>query len=236
MQTTSSCNGYPVLKAPVIANAAYQWYKDSIAIKGATDSLYYVPDTIGKSYYNVLISTNTQCIISEPFLVMASKLNEINIPADTVLCSHNTLLLAPAFEGITYYINGTASSVVSINKEGHYTIIANDIYGCQKTFNTNVVAQNCSDCDAHIPTGFTPNGDGVNDIFKPILHCNLSAFDFIIFNRWGQKIFESRDINKGWDGTYSGSKMPAGAYVYFLAYKTSSNITKAIKGMIVLVK
>ena len=234
-QIETGCNGLPVLEAPIIAGGSYQWYKDSVAIKGATATTYHVLDTTGKSYYNVLITTNDKCVTTEPFPVTASKLSDIHIPADTILCMNDTMLLAPAFEGITYDINGETSSAVMINKEGLYNITATDAYGCQKIFRTNVTVQNCSNCDAYIPSAFTPNGDGINDLFKLKLNCLLSEFHFRIFNRWGKEIFESRDVNKGWDGTFSGIKLPPGAYVYFIDYKTSTGVAKTAKGMIVLI-
>lgn len=236
-QTTSSCTDHPVLVAPVAEGATYQWYKDSIAIKGATDSVYQVLNSYERSYYNVMISTIEKCIISEPFLFTASKLNEINIPADTTFCSENdNILLAPVLDGINYSINGVTSHIVSISKAGNYNIIASDVTGCQKTFKTNVRKVNCSGCETRMPTAFTPNGDGLNDLFRPKFNCSVQAIEFTIFNKWGQKIFESRDVNKGWDGTYEGTKLTTGAYVYMLRYTTAANITKIAKGMILLIR
>ena len=233
-QTESSCTVYPLLIAPV-ANAKYQWYRDSIAIKGATDSVYQVTDTKESSYYNVAMSTDTNCIISEPFLVTASNLEKIKIPGDTVLCPDNVLILSPSFEGITYTVNGITSSTVTINKEGNYTITATDAFGCSRTFNSNVAKQNCTDCDAYIPTAFTPNADGLNDIFKLKIECSFSEYHCRIFNRWGQKIFESADINKGWDGMFAGKKLPTGSYIYLVDYKTTSGNTKTARGTLLLI-
>jgi gliding motility-associated-like protein len=237
-QTGSACNGngLPVLESPVFANATYQWYKDSIAISGATGNTYQLPAVTGKSYYNVLISTPGKCIITEPFLVTPGGLDKLNIPADTVLCTNSSLVLAPAMDGITYSINGVINTDVTITKQGNYSIIATDNYGCQRTFKINVVEQKCSDCEPSIPNAFTPNSDGLNDIFKAKFFCSISEFDLQVFNRWGKKIFESHNSNKGWDGTYLGNKMLTGAYVYFINYKTTSHITKTAKGTIVLIR
>src|SRR5204863_548651 len=124
----------------------------------------------------VLITTGDSCITSEPFLITPSKLDEIKIPTDTVLCENDTILLAPAYEGITYHLNGAESSTITINQGGVYSIIATDVYGCDKTFNTNVVQQSCSDCIAYIPTAFTLKCDGLNDLFKPKFYCFIPCF------------------------------------------------------------
>jgi len=68
--------------------------------------------------------------------------------------------------------------------------------------------------DLFVPSAFTPNGDGLNDIIRPVGVGIAQLQHFRIFNRWGQLIFSTVDIGKGWDGTYSGVKQPAGTYVY----------------------
>jgi gliding motility-associated-like protein len=65
-----------------------------------------------------------------------------------------------------------------------------------------------------IPSGFTPNGDGKNDVLRPV-SVGISKLNyFTIFNRWGQRIFTSTELNKGWDGTYNGEPQPSGTYVF----------------------
>lgn len=65
----------------------------------------------------------------------------------------------------------------------------------------------------YIPNSFTPNNDGMNDSFG-IAGEAVKDFNMVIFNRWGQKIFESSDANFRWDGTYQGEKVPEGVYGY----------------------
>ena len=74
-----------------------------------------------------------------------------------------------------------------------------------------------SDCIAALPTGFTPNGDGLNDYFNPreFLTKGLKTFEMVIYNRWGEKIFETNNIaGRGWDGSYNGVPQLQGVYVY----------------------
>ena len=65
-----------------------------------------------------------------------------------------------------------------------------------------------------IPSGFTPNGDGKNDILRPVTVGITKLNYFTIFNRWGQRIFTSTELNKGWDGRYNGEPQPSGTYVF----------------------
>lgn len=65
-----------------------------------------------------------------------------------------------------------------------------------------------------IPSGFTPNGDGKNDVLRPITVGITQLNYFSIFNRWGQRIFNTTELNKGWDGNFKGAPQPAGTYVF----------------------
>ena len=236
-QTGSACsgNGPPVLEAPVLPGASYQWYKDSIAIAGATGATYQPPDA-KTAYYNALISIPGKCIITEPFLVVPNALSQLHLPTDTMLCSNGTLLLAPPVNGVTYNVNGIQNVEVQISKQGLYNITATDSYGCERIFTTNVVEQKCEDCAPYLPNAFTPNGDGLNDVFKATLFCNISEFNLQIFDRWGERVFESHNSVSGWDGTYLGSKMMTGVYVFLLKYKTSSHVSKTTTGTVALIR
>jgi gliding motility-associated-like protein len=85
------------------------------------------------------------------------------------------------------------------------------------------------------PTAFTPNGDGNNDLFK-VFGQFTSEVEFKIFNRWGELLFITYDLDQGWDGTYKGSAMPEGTYV-FRAYLTDlAGRTSERSGTVVLLR
>jgi len=72
----------------------------------------------------------------------------------------------------------------------------------------------------YIPEGFSPNGDNINDIFK-VESKNISdTIDFKIYNRFGNLVFESQNIDKGWDGMSKGKLLPSGSYYYVFRAKT----------------
>jgi gliding motility-associated-like protein len=66
-----------------------------------------------------------------------------------------------------------------------------------------------------VPGAFTPNGDGLNDVLH-VLGTNIRSVHFIVYNRWGQKIFESRDQRKGWNGKFKYKEQQAMTYVYYV--------------------
>ena len=67
-----------------------------------------------------------------------------------------------------------------------------------------------------MPNGFTPNGDGKNDVFRIPPGYSIELTEFSVFDRWGNKIFTTKDAGKGWDGTTNGKKSPSGTYVFFI--------------------
>lgn len=81
-----------------------------------------------------------------------------------------------------------------------------------------------------MPNAFSPNGDGINDIYKAKSnHKSIISFKAYIFNRWGQKLYEWTDIDGGWDGTYHGSPVKAGVYYVLVKAKGADGIEYNIK-------
>lgn len=70
--------------------------------------------------------------------------------------------------------------------------------------------------EVYVPSGFTPNSDGRNDVLRPIAPGIKQLKYFRVFNRWGQLLFSTSETGKGWDGTYEGKPQPSGTYVYML--------------------
>jgi len=115
-----------------------------------------------------------------------------------------------------------------------YTVTVTDEFGCIGTDEVTVTVRNarCDETDVYLPNAFTPNGDGINDLF--IVRSNfMEEMVFIIYNRWGQEIFKTTDINQGWDGTFNGIPLPPDSYAYYIwalcvnaeEYRKTGNVT-----------
>lgn len=87
----------------------------------------------------------------------------------------------------------------------------------------------------YVPTGFTPNGDGVNDFFI-IKSIFISAYKIRIYDRWSKLIYESTDVTKGWDGTINGTLAPEGTYVYHLEIVGNAGDKKQKNGTVTIVR
>gem|GEM_PF-1051903 len=87
-----------------------------------------------------------------------------------------------------------------------------------------------------MPTGFTPNGDNVNDVFRPFNEI-FDDYHLAVYNRWGQKLFDSYDPDTGWDGTFNGKQQDTGVYIYDLEYSfIGEGRTRFYQGNVTLVR
>jgi gliding motility-associated-like protein len=90
--------------------------------------------------------------------------------------------------------------------------------------------------DMFVPSAFTPNGDGNNDILKPLALGLRAVNVFRVFNRWGQMLFSTSEIGKGWDGTFGGADQPPGTYVWYAEGTDYKNQKLERKGTVVLIR
>jgi gliding motility-associated-like protein len=93
-------------------------------------------------------------------------------------------------------------------------------------------------CDQsiYIPNAFTPNGDNINDLFQIFSALPLKYFDLKVFDRWGEKVYESEDETTGWDGSYKGAKEPSGIYTYEATIVSINGESANKKGSLTLIR
>jgi gliding motility-associated-like protein len=75
------------------------------------------------------------------------------------------------------------------------------------------------------PNTFTPNGDGVNDIFRPNQNSNPMGIEYYVYNRWGQQCFHTKNFNVGWDGNYGGKPATTGVYYLVVKYTMGDGVS-----------
>jgi gliding motility-associated-like protein len=108
-------------------------------------------------------------------------------------------------------------------------------YGCSDTYTTSVLI--IPEFGFWVPNAFTPeNKDDLNDIFKPKVY-GVEDYTFMVFNRWGQQIYETNDINAGWDGIYKNAKSPQDVYVWKCEFKNKvSQLYESHIGHVTLIR
>jgi len=128
-----------------------------------------------------------------------------------------------------------ADPVVTLNDNMQYIVEAYLSEGCATydTINIKVYKDNLG---VSVPNAFSPDNNGINDRFHPVI-TGVSIIDhFEIFNRFGQKVYSSQGIGQGWDGTFNGSPQPIGVYVWFIKGTDYLGNIHSEKGTVVLIR
>jgi gliding motility-associated-like protein len=139
----------------------------------------------------------------------------VYINKDTVICDGNIIELSAVTDAQKYVWNtGDTTKNINISQHGIYWV---------EVSNNNCVATDTAfidECegDLWVPNAFTPNNDKTNDVFQ-VFGKRLIEYHLIVFNRWGEKLFESYDINNSWDGTQKGELVQVDAYAWVIFYK-----------------
>ncbi len=127
--------------------------------------------------------------------------------------------------------------VATINQSGWITLQVTDSNNCSATDSIYITVPDCNE-SIFIPNAFTPNGDGVNDLLHVYGNC-IRLNSFLIFNRWGEKVWDSADIEQGWNGFYKDVAQPMAVYVYVVNYSPLSPANanaRTLKGSVTLIR
>jgi gliding motility-associated-like protein len=113
---------------------------------------------------------------------------------------------------------GDTTQTLTVQTDGRYTVkIANEFCTIRDTVQVKVDVE--AACPyIWVPNSFSPNGDGLNDVFKPQTQ-KILDYELTIYNRWGERVFQSAKVSEGWDGTFNGQKAPSGTYMYQIVYR-----------------
>ena len=236
---TFLCIGQELLLTPVNGNY-YQWSTlpatsftcdgcNSINVISSTNITYIVNDT-------------ASCVIGDTIAINIFPNPIVNAGLDVeILSGTSTFLNASGAIDYTWtpdlgltdihIATPQASPILTTN----YVVEGIDINGC-KDVDTVLVTVKSALCPIAIPTGFSPNNDGVNDAFRVLSRCSIQNFDLLIINRWGELVFESNDQSIGWDGIYKDREQPINTYVYYITGIFSNGEKVNLTGTITLLR
>lgn len=155
------------------------------------------------------------------------------IPADTVGTGTAVAWAWSYGDGKTA---DTHAGAAMYQQAGQYEVkfTVTDSYGCIKDTIKTVTVTECR-TSVFVPNTFTPNADGNNDVLK-VYGFSLKAVHLLIFNQWGQQIFETNDPGQGWDGTFKGARQPTGVYLYVCSVTVADGTQVVKKGTVNLIR
>ncbi len=204
----------------------YQWSPNN-NISSITDDVVTVTPT-STAYYYVEISNANGCSVLDSVLVSVSSVTAsfLAVPLSGEAPLDVDFLNQSSGMGNLSYTwnfdeNGAISSGIDASylyeQEGTYNpwLIVENEWGCVDSFSVWIDVLPNTEFVLWSPNIFTPNGDGINDIYFPV-HEGVEELHLMIFNRWGQLLFESSELDAHWDGTYQGTIVPDGVYVYVI--------------------
>ena len=228
--------------SPDTASYRFRWNFDD---GGTSDSKNPVHTFPSSGLYNVKLEilTSTSCLNKSIIKPLNLQKLDISVTPDLEIDAGQTIQLYVTGGGSIF--NWTPSTWLSDSA------IANPFSTPGNNIRYKVVAQNDAGCSdsafisikvlpypgIYMPTGFTPNNDGLNDLVKPIITKEFTLHQFAIYNRWGQKLFATSEKSKGWNGKLNGILQDSGVYVWMIsATDTRNNKKHDLKGTFVIIR
>jgi len=209
--------------------ASYAWNT------GSTAQTISIADT---GHYKVTVTDGNSCLAQDSLFVSTiHPLPQSFLFNDTAICSYQPINLVPTGSYKNYlWNNGETGPFINITKAGTYWLQITDNNNCVGTDTVNVANKQCT-IGFYIPTAFTPNGDGKNDVFMPLVFGDVSHYAFTVYNRWGQVVFASKTPGTGWDGTFTGKAQPGeNVFAWTCRYKLGTDPEQFKKGTVVLIR
>jgi gliding motility-associated-like protein len=158
------------------------------------------------------------------------------LPADTAICSYGMVELKPHASFSRYlWSTGAGSPSIIISQPGRYWLEVTDLNACP---GRDTVLVNPKQCMAgfYIPSAFSPNGDGKNDLFRPLLFGRVKQYSFTIYNRWGAVVFQTSEVGKGWTGKAAGTPQETSVFVWTCTYQFEGGEVKTEKGTVTVLR
>ena len=153
---------------------------------------------------------------------------------DTALCEGEVFDLKPAvsYGGNYIWQDSSTQAYFVVKDTGTYTLAVSNV--CGVSTGAIHVAQGL--CKLVMPNAFTPNSDGHNDVFRIKYPFSVSSFFMVVYDRWGQEVFRTKNIDEGWDGMIHGVPAPMGTYVWYIRLVDPQKRPQQGKGVLELIR
>ena len=187
--------------------------------------------------YWVIKTDNFGCFNSDSISFTMSSSPVISLGEDTVICFRSPIPLSPG-DGFSAYLweNGFTEKLRYVEEAGNISVVVWDELGCSGTDTVKVKTDAHRLPDVYIPNAFTPNGDGLNDVFPFNFPVVQNEYNLKIFTRWGEKIYDSDVSNGPWDGTFLNKNSQLDSYIWVNSYRACDGNWRNTKGTVTVVR
>ncbi|WP_372752083.1 gliding motility-associated C-terminal domain-containing protein [Labilibaculum sp.] len=210
-----------VLNDQVTNNSSYivSWYQDIDLLTPVPNPLETTISSNDSFYAKIENGCSNSSLVN--FIIHEKPV--LDLGRDTTILYGESKILSPVIEnrflpGTYLWQDGSTNSTYTAYEEGMYELQYTDFNGC---ISVDSIFISVDRYRIFVPNAFTPNGDGVNDTFGPIITGDIAGeeIEMFVYNRWGELIYEFTDLGRGWDGTYKGKNVKMGVYVWILLVK-----------------
>ncbi len=214
--------------------SAGQGYSQYAWNNGSTGPSIIVSDT-GK--YWVSVTGQGGCKGSDTtYIASVAPLPSGFLPHDTTICEFAKLTIHAGQAYLSYlWSDQSVDSTLTVSQPGLYRLSVTDSNHCTGADSILLTQKECLQ-GLFVPNAFTPNGDGRNDVFRPMFFGNVTRFRFTVYNRWGEKVFETRVPGQGWDGRLNGIPAADGTFVWFCQYQLDGQAQMSRRGTVVVIR
>ena len=221
-----------------LSAASFQWYKNGgLLNRENKKSITVTLNNYGEGYYQCRAQSDSFCLLSDSFQVAWSVTPDPNILGkDSTACNGDTAFLNAYTDATATYKwqDGSTNSFLKAAQSGLYKVTISNSCGIVQS-SKKINFEQCS-ADIYVPSAFTPNGDGLNDIFRAKYFQVPISFNMKIYNRFGQVVFSTTNPSQGWDGAINSFIQPNGTYVWFIDYINHNNVHALKKGTVTLIR
>ena len=183
--------------------------------------------------YSVKVSDQNTCTATDQIQLTSKGKPTVEVPTLLKICDPDTIITVSGTFNSLIWSDGSTDPSIRINDYGVYSVSVSDSF-CSSTVSLEV--QNTCPPIIYVPNAFTPeSSEGLNDVFLPVIR-NVKEIDLQIYNRWGELLFETTQLQQGWDGNYQNQTAAADVYVYTIRYTGVNNTKGTLSGNVTLLK
>jgi gliding motility-associated-like protein len=219
-----------------IKPSKYIWYRNNVEIASIQSNNLIViqKNKSGPGWYQCALVNDSVCFKTDSFYVDWIQ-SPKSLGPDTTACTGDMISLDVTTQQATYlWDDGSTLPTRSVSQSGTYSVTVSNT--CKTVTSARKITFNDCATGIILPSAFTPNHDGLNDVLKPALKLAVKRFRFSVYNRVGQMVFTSSAPGEGWDGTLNRVQQPGGTYIWVVDYIDTDGIPRTKKGTVVLIR
>lgn len=230
------------LFGPFQAPVSYDWDDLTVGVEPASRTV------SQQKLYGVRVMDGRGCVGSDSIYITVRNLPTVSLGPDTLICFTGKEFLTkyvPDTFTTVLWSNNVTDTMTTVYAVGTLGVVVSNQYGCFSGDTMNV-GEHCDPTIICVPNVVTPNGDGLNDIFKPCkdvykeitdgeyksIMDNILEINFQVYDRWGLKMYQSANVFPQWDMQFNGKKVSDGVYYWIITYTDSTHKKYELTGWV----